>query len=106
MFVGIVETGGAVAPVFPRAQVANPSWEEVTWSFGLDWHINDDTLAYIKYSKGFKSGGFNRGSVDPSNPSGAFNVANLIVYNPEEVLSLAGSRPIRQLTQDRQPFTG
>ena len=90
MTVTIRELGRPVAPVFPRAQVANPSWEEVTWSFGLDWHINDDALAYIKYSKGFKSGGFNRGSVDPFNPSGAFNVANLIVYNPEEVLSLEG----------------
>ena len=90
MLVSIVELGRPVAPIFPRAQVSNPSWEEVTWSFGLDWHINDDSLAYIKYSKGFKSGGFNRGSVDPFNPSGAPNVANLIVYDPEEVLALEG----------------
>ena len=87
MTVTIRELGRPVAPVFPRAQVANPSWSEVTYSFGLDWHINDDTLAYAKYSKGFKSGGFNRGSVDPLNPSGAPNVANLIVYNPEQVLA-------------------
>ena len=85
--VSIRETGLPVAPVFPRAQVANPSWNEVTWSFGFDWHVNDDMLAYVKYSKGFKSGGFNRGSVDPSNPSGAANVANLIIYNPEQVLA-------------------
>ena len=87
MFVSIREFGAPVAPVFPRAQVANPSWNEVTWSFGFDWQVNDDTLAYVKYSKGFKSGGFNRGSVDPLNPSGAPNVANLIVYNPEQVLA-------------------
>ena len=87
MTVTIRELGRAVAPVFPRAQVANPSWSEVTWSFGFDWHLNDDMLAYAKYSKGFKSGGFNRGSVDPFNPSGAPNVANLIVYNPEQVLA-------------------
>ena len=87
MTVTIREFGSPVAPVFPRAQVATPSWSEVTYSFGLDWHINEDTLAYVKNSKGFKSGGFNRGSVDPLNPSGAFNVANLIVYNPEQVLA-------------------
>ena len=87
MTVTIREFGAPVAPVFPRAQVANPSWSEVTYSFGLDWHINDDTLVYVKNSKGFKSGGFNRGSVDPFKPSGAFNVANLIVYNPEQVLA-------------------
>ena len=87
MTVTIRELGRPVAPVFPRAQVANPSWSEVTYSFGLDWHINEDTLAYVKNSKGFKSGGFNRGSVDPLNPSGAPNVANLIVYNPEQVLA-------------------
>lgn len=87
MTVTIREFGNTVAPVFPRAQVATPSWSEVTYSLGLDWHINEDTLAYVKHSKGFKSGGFNRGSVDPLNPSGAFNVANLIVYNPEQVLA-------------------
>ena len=87
MLVSIREFGAPVAPFFPRAQVANPSWNEVTWSFGFDWHLNDDMLAYVKYSKGFKSGGFSRGSVDPLNPSGAPNVANLIVYNPEQVLA-------------------
>ena len=86
MFVSLVEVGAPLGP-FPRAQVSNPSWSEVTWSFGFDWHVNDDTLAYVKYSKGFKSGGFNRGTVDPLNPSGAPNVANLIVYNPEQVLA-------------------
>ena len=90
MTVTIRELGNPVAPVFPRAQVANPSWSEVTYSFGLDWHINDDTLVYVKNSKGFKSGGFNRGSVDPFKPSGAPNVANLIVYNPEQVLATEG----------------
>ena len=84
--VSFVESGMLLGP-FPRAQVSNPSWNEVTFSFGFDWHVNDDTLAYVKYSKGFKSGGFNRGSVDPLNPSGAPNVANLIVYNPEQVLA-------------------
>lgn len=87
MTVTIREFGAPVAPVFPRAQVANPSWSEITYSFGLDWHVNDDTLIYVKNSKGFKSGGFNRGSVDPFKPSGAFNVANLIVYNPEQVIA-------------------
>ena len=87
MTVTIRELGNPVAPVFPRAQVATPSWSEITYSFGVDWHINDDTLAYVKNSKGFKSGGFNRGSVDPFKPSGAPNVANLIVYNPEQVIA-------------------
>ena len=91
MTVTIRELGVPAAPVFPRAQVANPSWSEVTYSFGLDWHINDDTLVYVKNSKGFKSGGFNRGQRG-SLPAErrAPNVANLIVYNPEQVLATEG----------------
>ena len=84
--VSIRELDRPVRPFFPSAQVANPSWSEVTYSFGLDWHINDDTLAYVKNSKGFKSGGFNRGSnLTPFDDTP--NVFDLVVYNPEQVLA-------------------
>ncbi len=83
--VGIVESGNPVAPIFPRAQVANPSWEKTTWKIGMDWRVSDDALAYATVSTGYKSGGFNRGSNDPKNPSGSPRVNNLIVYNPEEL---------------------
>ena len=81
--VGIVETGNPVAPIFPRAQVATPSWTKTTWKIGADWRVNSDSLAYATVSTGYKSGGFNRGSNDPENPSGSPRVNNLVVYNPE-----------------------
>ncbi len=35
----------------------------------LRWHATEDTMAYMSWSKGYKSGGFN-GSADTSNPDG------------------------------------
>ena len=39
---------------------------ESNWSghLGLDWRLNDDTLLYAKFSRGFKSGGFFAGFTD------------------------------------------
>ena len=37
------------------------SWEAVTGTAGLEWQPDEDTLAYAKYSKGYKSGGLNIG---------------------------------------------
>ncbi len=31
----------------------------ITAKIGLDWAVNDDTLAYVSYNRGIKSGGFN-----------------------------------------------
>ena len=81
--VSSVETGNPVAPIFPSAQVSNPSWDKTTWKIGLDWRVNRDSLAYATVSTGYKSGGFNRGTNDPNNPSGSPRVSNLLLYDPE-----------------------
>ncbi|HEX5380553.1 MAG TPA: TonB-dependent receptor [Phenylobacterium sp.] len=36
-------------------------WSAVTGTAGLEWTPDEDTLAYAKYSKGYKSGGLNIG---------------------------------------------
>lgn len=36
-------------------------WSAVTGTAGVEWQPDDDTLAYAKYSKGYKSGGLNIG---------------------------------------------
>ncbi|MFN3523403.1 MAG: TonB-dependent receptor [Phenylobacterium sp.] len=41
------------------------SWDAVTGVVNLDWTPDDDTLAYAKYSRGYKSGGFLLGSLSP-----------------------------------------
>ena len=51
---------------------------EVTGTAGLDWQATDDILAYVKYSRGFKSGGFGF-----SPPPG--NVANPERLNAYEI---------------------
>lgn len=38
------------------------SWSAVTGTLGLDWKPDPDTLAYAKYSRGYKAGGFNSGT--------------------------------------------
>ena len=45
-------------------------WEEVTGRIGLNYHINDDVLAYGSFTTGYKAGGYN--NIQP-------------VYDPETV---------------------
>jgi len=37
-------------------------WSAVTGTLGVDWKPDPDTLAYAKYSRGYKAGGFNSGT--------------------------------------------
>jgi iron complex outermembrane receptor protein len=39
----------------------NASWGALTGTAGVEWTPDEDTLAYAKYSRGYKSGGFNIG---------------------------------------------
>lgn len=41
------------------------SWDAVTGTVNLDWKPDEDTLAYAKYSRGYKSGGFLLGTLAP-----------------------------------------
>jgi iron complex outermembrane receptor protein len=40
-------------------------WDAVTGSLDIDWTPDKDTLAYAKYSRGYKSGGFLLGTLAP-----------------------------------------
>lgn len=46
-------------------RILDASWQATTGTIGVDWKPDDDTLAYAKYSKGYKAGGFNSGIVAP-----------------------------------------
>lgn len=39
------------------------TWHATTGTAGLQWTPNKDTMAYVRYSRGYKSGGFNAGSL-------------------------------------------
>jgi iron complex outermembrane receptor protein len=57
----------------------NESWDNVSPMVSLDWKPSDTIMAYVRYSKGFKSGGFNGRANNPGEQA---------PYNPEEVTSL------------------
>ncbi|MGH8186409.1 MAG: TonB-dependent receptor, partial [Steroidobacteraceae bacterium] len=40
-------------------------WHATTGTAGLEWTPGDDTLAFVKYTRGYKSGGFNAGQFSP-----------------------------------------
>jgi iron complex outermembrane recepter protein len=40
-------------------------WHAATGTAGLQWQPNESTLAYAKYTRGYKSGGFNAGAMAP-----------------------------------------
>jgi iron complex outermembrane receptor protein len=54
---------------YPHAQDLQRKENHVDPSVRLRWHINDDTMAYLSYTTGYKSGGFNA-SGDTANPDG------------------------------------
>jgi iron complex outermembrane recepter protein len=41
-------------------------WDAVTGTAGLEWSPNSDTLVFGKYSRGYKTGGFNATSMSPN----------------------------------------
>ena len=43
-------------------------WSAVTGTAGVEWDPTPDLLAYLKYSRGYKSGGFNAGAALAANP--------------------------------------
>ena len=66
-------------PVLNATYVFSPgegSWEDVSPTVSLDYQFGPKTMAYARYSKGFKSGGFN---------GRANSVAESTAYDPEKV---------------------
>jgi iron complex outermembrane receptor protein len=45
-----------------RHRLLNYDWSAMTGTFGIDWKPDPDTLAYVKYSRGYKAGGFDSGT--------------------------------------------
>jgi iron complex outermembrane receptor protein len=46
-------------------RLLDASWSATTGTAGLEWTPDSDTLAYAKYSRGYKAGGFNSGITSP-----------------------------------------
>ena len=59
-----MSVGGFLMP--PIAGQAEKTWTSWTPKFGIDWSFSPDAMAYVTASRGFKSGGFNIITFDPS----------------------------------------
>ena len=55
-----------------RSRILKNSWEGWGGTLGLDWKPDTDTLVYAKYSRGYKTGGFN--ATDRDRHALTFNV--------------------------------
>jgi iron complex outermembrane recepter protein len=70
-------------------------WEALTGTAGLEWTPNENTLGYLKYTRGYKSGGFNAGTITASPES-----------NPEHIdaLELGGKEVFNRKIQINGAF--
>jgi len=50
----------------PVAMNYNKEWDNTSWSLGVDYTPDTDSLYYAKLSTGYKSGGFRLGSLQPN----------------------------------------
>ncbi len=77
------------APLFVEGRILadDSSFDDFVPEVTLRWQPNDNTTLYIAYKQGFKSGGFDNGSIDSTlnaDPIGD------ITYNPESVEGFEG----------------
>ncbi len=71
---------GLTAPVIPAIPVdlKEDTWDQLTWRLGVNYHISDDHMLYVSWSRGYKAGGF---SIDGRVQGG---------FDPESVLAYEG----------------
>ena len=67
---------------------AKKQWDDTVYQAGAEWIINDDYMAYLTLSDGFRSGGFSqRGTgveaFDPSQPNFTGDGSNFLSFDPE-----------------------
>jgi iron complex outermembrane receptor protein len=84
-------------PIFADLPVSHDQLSDDDWSptAGLSYRFSTEAQVYLRYSKGFKSGGWNDAllpaaiGIDPANPNGAFNPADLrldrVRFQPESI---------------------
>ncbi len=69
---GVAQRGAGAAVINPTTGIATrklgADWGGVTATGGVQWQPDHDTNLYAKYSRGYKSGGFNSGFGIAANP--------------------------------------
>jgi iron complex outermembrane recepter protein len=67
-FAGVPHAFYAAGEIDRRSPLSG-EWSATTGTAGLEWTPTDDTLTYLKYTRGYKSGGFNAGAFAPNRTS-------------------------------------
>jgi iron complex outermembrane receptor protein len=83
-FRGYEQLGDPVDGTFQIADAQHAIFKKPTWRVSLDHHFTQDTMAYVSYNRGFKSGGFN----DTLFPSTRFAPEQLDAYELGEKTEL------------------
>lgn len=73
-------TGVTITPA-----AAKPSYSGLTARIGLDYKPSDDTLIYLSYNRGSKSGGFTFSTGTPFLGQAVIDTLNNIPYKPERL---------------------
>ncbi|MDO8377819.1 TonB-dependent receptor [Phenylobacterium sp.] len=60
---GVVGPAVTDAATGVRRRGLHDTWSAWTGTLGLEWQPDTNTLAYAKYSRGYKAGGFNSGTI-------------------------------------------
>ena len=66
---------GVLTPAFRHPQThlitrhLGREWSAMTGTLSLDWTPNEDALVYVRYSRGYKAGGFNSGAGSQAFPT-------------------------------------
>jgi iron complex outermembrane receptor protein len=92
-----VTPAGCLYPGVKGAPTLNPAtglwnrnlgatWHAPTGTAGIEWTPTPDTLAYLKYSRGYKSGGFNASTIVP-NPESQAEHLDAIELGGKEVFN-------------------
>jgi iron complex outermembrane receptor protein len=77
-FDGRIQNGLATFPPVYASKSNDASWNALTPHFGVDYHFNDDVMAYATVSRGLRAGGFNGLAVANTTVFGA-------AFDPETV---------------------
>lgn len=82
-----------------RPQSASETFTSTTPKFGVSWEASDNTLLYLTYTQGFKSGGFN--PVPPNTNVGVVGqIGSPTPYDPEDIESIEAG--VKFQTSDRR----
>ena len=67
--VGFGAEGGPLPPLTVAVNVGSEDeWDKVTGKLGINYQFNDNSMAYVSWSRGYKAGGFNTTQTEPYDP--------------------------------------